>query len=167
MAHLRSLALLLEDPGGEEVKVWMGPVRARGQDYISIESYLFFFELLAPAFLVEVDLKVGCDPRDSGVPFLRGLFAGDLSCLERLSLGGLLWRWQKRIGCPSVCSRDERGGCKGVEKDGACGSGPVGHKGSWPRLYREEEAYTLFKDHLLLCVFHSKSTAAETNTHTP
>ncbi len=76
--------------GGEEVKVWMGPVRARGQDYILIESYLFFFELLAPAFLVEVDLKVGCDPRDSGVPFLQGLFAGDLSCLERLSLGGLL-----------------------------------------------------------------------------
>ncbi len=29
-----------------------------------------------------------------------------------------------------MCSRDERGGCKGVEKDGACGSGPVGHKGS-------------------------------------
>lgn len=57
------------------------------------------------------------------------------------------------------------GGCKGVVKDGACGSGPVGHKGSWP--YREEEAYTLYKDHLLLCVFHSKSTAAETNTHTP
>lgn len=100
MAHLRSLALLLEVPGGEEVKVWTGPVCARGRDYISIESFLFFSELLAPAFLVEVDLKVGCDPRDSrlpGVLFLRGLFARDLSCLERLSLGGLLWRRQKRI----------------------------------------------------------------------
>lgn len=50
MAHLRSLALLLEVLGGEEVKVWTGPVCARGRDYISIESFLFFSELLALAF---------------------------------------------------------------------------------------------------------------------
>lgn len=172
MAHLRSLALLLEVPWGEEVKVWTCSVRACWGDYIfrwrqatrppSTRSFLFFFELLAPAFLAEVDLKVWCDPRYSQRSFfLRGLFAGDLSCLERLGLGGLL-RWQKRIGCPTVWSRGDK---TGLVKDGACGSGAVGHKGSWPRLYRERRPPPSIKI-TCFCVSFIRNQLQRRQTHT-
>lgn len=81
MAHLRSLALLLEVPGGEEVKVWTGSVLEIISRPPPIESVLFFSELLAPG---------GGGFEGVTREAFRGRFAGDLSCLERLSLGGLL-----------------------------------------------------------------------------
>lgn len=111
MAHLRSLALLLEVPGGEEVKVWMGPVRARGQDYISIESFLFFFELLAPAFLVEVDLKEGVTPETPAS--LAFPFCG--ACLPEICLA---WKGLVLVG---FCEGD-----RSVSDAPQCGVGTGG-----------------------------------------
>lgn len=105
-------------PWGEEVKVWACSVRACWGDYIfrwrratrppSTWSFLFYFEILASAFFGGGGFEGVMWPPILPVFlffFFLGLIAGDLSCLERLGVGWLLWRWQKRIGCPSAWSR--------------------------------------------------------------
>lgn len=56
-------------------------------DHPQLHPFCSFFELLALAFLVEVDLKVWCDPRGS----LCSLSAGPVC--RRFVLLGKAWSW--------------------------------------------------------------------------
>lgn len=56
-------------------------------DHPQLHPFCSFFELLALAFLVEVDLEVWCDPRDSR----RSLSAGPVCW--RFVLLGKAWSW--------------------------------------------------------------------------
>lgn len=99
----------------------------------STSSFLFFFWVTGTCFFGGGGFEgVVWPPRLPLFPFCG-------ACLPEICLA---WKGLVLVGfCRgdrSVSDAPRRGVRAGVVKDGACGSGAVGHKGSWPRLYREK-----------------------------